>query len=392
MKRFLIWILFSTAGFYSPLFAQQQDSVADLVDQILLEIEGPQPRWEMTQTQWDLMQIFPEKEYDDFITNIRSWKNWYDDNSAELLRRYIDQLQQNPDSQKIEELTARLQQLLQIISPTDTPPQQPYTPPPAVFGAAPEGVTITGRIQTRIEGHWNPAFAGGLVFALSTDTRQVLGFSYTTDTAFRDGYFQIDGLPKEGNIVLVAFAPTVKRLHWIDSISLDELPERDAVHQRLDMGTVYATLTVPVVGSPHDLSGAGAVVLQGKTAALQLLVLAGWLADRRSLPDYSRIDELTNRLYGYYTDGIENYIHSLETLPLPADQHDSVTVQLNVPYNDNVDGSRSNLHSLYFMKFDNEQLIVQQGDGDVIAPIPYGFGIKHLENMAEFEPDELIAK
>ena len=387
LRLFLLMIF--AAGFSGSALAQQPTSVNDLVDHILLEIEGPQPRWEMTETEQQLRQIFSEEVYDEFIRSIRRLRLWHDERSSEMLGGYISRLKAGEGSQRIRDLQSSLVQLQQLISPGNAA-AQPYTPPPPVFGAAPEGVTVTGRIQSRIEGHWNPAFAGGLVFALSTDTRQILGFSYTTDTAFRDGYFQIDGLPKQNHIVLIAFAPAVKRLHWIDSISLGDLAKSDAVHQRMDIGTVYATLDVPSAGSPHDLSGAGTVVLQGKTAALQLLALAGWLADRRSLPDYSRIDELTNRLYGYYTDGIENYIQNRETLPLPADRHDTVPVHLNVPYH--VEDPGSNFHTLYFMNFDGEQLIVQQGDGNVIAPIPYGFGIKHLENMAEFEPDEFIAK
>jgi len=383
MKRLrLVLLMVFAAGFSTAALAQHPDSVNSLVDQLLLEIEGAPPRWEMTETEQQLRQIFSEAEFEEFMRSIRGLRIWYDDRSSEMLRGYITRLQAGTGNQHIRDLVTSLVQLRQTISPANTA-AQPYTPPPPVMAAAPEGVTVTGRIRSRIEGSWSQAFAVGLVFALSADSEHILGFSYTTDTAFRDGYFQIDGLPKHGNIVLVAFAPTVKRLHWMDSFSLDHLAGSNAIHQRIDIGTVYATLTVPSAGSPQDLARVGNVVFQGKMVTLQLLALAGWFAERRFLPDYSQVDELTNRLYYYYTAGIQNYIQSRQPLGQFIYRPQTPPVKLNVPYD--MQGPRPNLLPFYFMKFDDDKLLIQHGDGNVIAPIPYGFGIKQLERAEDSE-------
>lgn len=347
----LLFFIMVAGGLFMPVLAQQPTSVSGFADHILLQIEGPLPRWDITETEKQLRLIFSEEEFDEFLRSIERLRVWHDESSSVMLQRYISRIQAGQDSQPVRDLVSSLVQLQELISPASVTPQ-PYTPPPPVISAAPQGVTVTGRIRSRIEGNWNPGFAGGLVFALSADREQIFGFSYTTDTAFRDGYFQIDGLPKHGNIVLVAFAPTVKRLHWIDTFSLDHLAGSEAVHQRMDIGTVYATLTVPSAGSPHDLSGSGAVVLQGKTAALQLLALAGWLADRRLLPDYTQIDELTNRLYGYYTDGIENHIQKDQPAQISHVAH-LPPVQFNVPYI--MEGPRPALFGFKFMMFDDAE-------------------------------------
>ncbi len=180
----------------------------------------------------------------------------------------------------------------------------------ATISPATEGATLSGRVQANIEGHWNPSFPEGLVFALSPDTAYVLGFSYTSRTP-HSGYFRIDGLPMTGDVILVAFMPQVKRLHWMDAVSMDEVVDANKQHDSWSVGTVWAHLRQPAGGSPHDLSEfipAGGA-LKGAGYALQLMALAGWVSERAmNSRDYSVIDELSNRLYGYYQDGIEKHI------------------------------------------------------------------------------------
>ncbi len=245
---------------------------------------------------------------------------------------------------------------------------------PATISAAPEGATLSGRVQADIEGHWNPSYPEGLVFALSPDKQHVLGFSYTSRYP-HSGYFRIDELPMTGDIILISFMPQVKRLHWMDVVSMDEVVDASKRHDSYSLGTVWAHLRRPAGGAPHDLSSAGAGALKGAGYALQLMVLTGWISERAmNRQDFTVIDELTNRLYDKYRDGIENHIFRADHAEGRLFSEFDFPIRLNVPYE--VAGSR--LHKLYFMSPDGQELIVQQSDGDVIAPIPYGYGIKRL--------------
>jgi len=186
---------------------------------------------------------------------------------------------------------------------------------PATISAEPDGATLSGRVQADIEGHWNPSYPEGLVFALSPDRQHILGFSYTSRYP-HSGYFRIDRLPMTGDIILISFMPQVKRLHWMDVISMDEVVDASKRHDSYSLGTVWAHLRRPAGGAPHDLSSAGAGALKGAGYALQLMVLAGWISERAmNRQDYSAIDELTNRLYEYYQDGIEKNIVKADASP-----------------------------------------------------------------------------
>ena len=246
---------------------------------------------------------------------------------------------------------------------------------PATISAEPDGATLSGRVQADIEGHWNPSYPEGLVFALSPDRQHILGFSYTSRYP-HSGYFRIDRLPMTGDIILISFMPQVKRLHWMDVISMDEVVDASKRHDSYSLGTVWAQLRRPAGGAPHDLSEympGGA--LKGAGYALQLMAFVGWISERAmNRQDFTVIDELTNRLYDKYRDGIENHIVRADHAEGRLVSQFDFPVRLNVPYE--VAGSR--LHKLYFMSPDGQELIVQQSDGDVIAPIPYGYGIKRL--------------
>lgn len=248
------------------------------------------------------------------------------------------------------------------------------TRPPATISAEPDGATLSGRVQANIEGHWNPSYPEGLVFALSPDRQQIIGFSYTSRYP-HSGYFRIDGLPMTGDIILISFMPHVKRLHWMDVVSMDEVVDASKRHDSYSLGTVWAHLRRPAGGAPHDLSGAGAGALKGAGYALQLMVLTGWISERAmNRQDFTVIDELTNRLYDKYSDGIENHIVRADHAEGRLVSQFDFPIRLNVPYE--VAGSK--LHKLYFMSPDGRELIVQQSDGNVIWPNPYGYGIKRL--------------
>lgn len=159
----------------------------------------------------------------------------------------------------------------------------------------PDGTSIGGKIEDDIEGVDPRGFGGGLVFAIDPGSDDILDFTYTTGGSIsRAGYWRLQGLPDEGEVVLVAFHPNVKRLIWMDTVSLGE-------DRFINLGTTYATMQVPN-RAPEQLEESAQYVLSKKAKALQVLALSGWLGERihdlRSV-DYEHIDNLTRRLYQY---------------------------------------------------------------------------------------------
>lgn len=234
----------------------------------------------------------------------------------------------------------------------------------------PAGVSISGKIEATIDGRTHHAvdFADGLVFALSSDTQQILGFSYTTNQRFNNGHFRIDGLPNHGDIILFAFKERVKRFYWMDLISLDELALQGLDHQSIYLGTVQANMSLPR-GAATDLSSGGEVLLKGKTLALQALVFAGWIAFRSyetAHRNYQFIDELTKRLYDYYTF----YIKSTDSMV------EKDFVRFNHVYR-----SESGITKRFFLD-DTEHILAQHMDG---KPNAYSFGLMRLERYSDNE-------
>ena len=180
----------------------------------------------------------------------------------------------------------------------------------------PAGVSISGQIIATIDGrpHHAVDFADGLVFALSADSQEILGFSYTTGQLNNNGFFRIDGLPRHGDIILIAFKKSVKRMHWMDLISLDELELKGELHESVSIGIVQANMNIPS-GSITDLSSEGKIILKGKALALQSLLLVGWISFRSyeyGQNNYTFIDELTNRLYKYYNQYLHSTVEMIE--------------------------------------------------------------------------------
>lgn len=359
-------------------------TVKDKVEKILYQIEGPTPRWEPTATETKLRRVLSGSvgglDFDTFITQLKRIATWIEEDTPDLLERYIRLLEPHTRDPDLGQLYESLTVLTKLVRETLTSTRETtvHRLPPTI-SAAPEGATISGRVQAQIEGHWNTSFPDGLVFALSSDANRILGFSYTSAYP-QSGYFRIDGLPMRGDLILVAFLPQVKRLHWMGVVTMDEVVDASKRHDSYSVGTVTAYMRRPDAASPHDLSGAGTAALKGAGYALQLMVLAGWVSQRAmDRHDFSAVDELTNRLYGFYLDGIEKHIVKARHAGVPPVSHSDVPVRLNAPY----EVAGTSLFKLHFMSPDGDELIAQQDKGNVVAPIPYGYGINRLERTSD---------
>ncbi len=362
-------------------------TVPGMVEKILFQIEGPSPRWEPTDTETKLRSVLSGSgdgmDFDAFVTQLKRIAIWIEEDTPDLLDRYIGLLDPHARDPHLgqlhESLTVLATMTREALGATR---EAPARREPPTISAAPEGATISGRVQAQVEGHWNTSFPDGLVFALSSDRERILGFSYTSAYP-QSGYFRIDGLPMRGDVILVAFLPQVKRLHWMGVVTMDDVVDGTKRHDSHSIGLVTAYMRRPVAGAPHDFSDAGTVALKGAGYALQLLALAGWVSQRTmGRRDFSAVDELTNRLYDYYLDGIDKHIIKVPHTGVPPVLQSDVPVRLNVPYE--VVGTR--LLKLHFMSPDGEELIAQQGNGDVVAPVPYGYGIKRIERTNDGHP------
>lgn len=207
----------------------------------------------------------------------------------------------------------------------------------AVMQPVLSGTSISGKIDvnSQIAASHHVSFFDGLVFALSTDKKEVIGFGYTTglrtgDRNIQDiGWFRIDGLPLTGNIILIGFKESLKRIHWIDLIQLDEVPELYPGFRRIDIGTVYAKFDTPpspvLIGSLDKI-----IALKGPALAIQALFFAGYIAQRVehfNRMNYRELDQLTNYLYEYYQ-------HNIINIPLRStDRYSSVYKSSERQYN-----------------------------------------------------------
>jgi hypothetical protein len=129
------------------------------------------------------------------------------------------------------------------------------------------GVKVSGQLVYNIENR-TQAITEGNVFALSTDKKEILGYSETTSgpTFNRDPYrlggqWLIEGLPYNKDIVLVGFAKNVKRLIWIKSINTGN-------NNTIKMGQNIASLTVPNISPAESF-----------IPIVQVFFIAGWIGE-----------------------------------------------------------------------------------------------------------------
>lgn len=212
------------------------------------------------------------------------------------------------------------------------------------MSAMPDGVTVSGIIKATVQGNAHQAvnFSDGLIFALSSDRKEVLGFSETTHATTGNHYnaysFRIDGLPKEGDVIIYGFKENVKRFYWMLVLPMDKIADANLRHQSISLGTVVADMSLPM-RTPTDLTDTGNIILGGKALAVEALFYAGYIA-QQSYDLYHRsyafVDEMSNMLYEYYNSriltGFDRFNVSSEAYEHNADLNEAMQKEFGYQY------------------------------------------------------------
>ncbi len=148
--------------------------------------------------------------------------------------------------------------------------------------AKPPASSLSGRLW-RGTGNQLP-IAGGYVFALSADRREVYGYTQTNQG--RESYsggFHINNLPATGNLVLVGFHPAFPGEMAIKRVSLN------GRHEQI-IG--FLTATISHAGDPGGRAMG--------SSPLGALALAGWVAQSRMAENQrNEAISLANQLMQY---------------------------------------------------------------------------------------------
>ena len=157
--------------------------------------------------------------------------------------------------------------------------------------SAPQGSIVKGRLMYS-EKNYSEVITAGFVFALSSDKKQVLGYTTLANGTLTTGggAWEISGLPKTGKIIFVGYASKVHRLCWMQELSL-------VGGKYYNLGDNLASIPTPT-GSPTDaLRGVNA---DPAVLILQSLLTIGWVIDFTQKGDkLQQIDALTDELTRY---------------------------------------------------------------------------------------------